>query len=127
MWKTKIRHSHGRARRKVLPLEQSAQHVRFSSDRRGQAAHQALSPHAGDLAADRGPVRPRDAPRREAHYRDRGRRGEGRAAGEGTGGRERGAEGHRGAVPGLGPRAAPGAGRVRARAAHPQSLPLQGP
>ena len=98
-------------------------------DRPSRAAEQArlflplaASSHGGDLAPDRGAA----SPVGEARRLDRGRRGQGRAPGAGAGGRQRRAAGRRGAVPGLGPRAAPGAGRLRARAPHPRPLPLQG-
>lgn len=54
------------------------------------------------------------------------RRRQGQEAAE-AGGRERGAEGRRGAVPRLGPRAPPRARRLRACAPHPRPLPVQGP
>lgn len=95
-----------------------------------QRAGTHASSHGGDLAPDRrvGPARRRRGASSPAggRRRARGSCGEGRTSGAGAGGRERRPEGRRGAVSGLGSRAASGAGRLRARASHPRPLPLQG-
>ena len=111
------------------------QHVRagHSPDRQAgrpsrHTARAHASSHGGDLAPDRsrvGPARRRCCAASPAG-RGRGSCGEGRTSGADAGGRERRPEGRRGAEPGLGSRAAPGAGRLRARAPHARPLPLQG-